>query len=46
MSTVPITSDLAGYARFWDTWLTRAAVGASVWAVAVLVLLFAMWRKP
>ncbi len=39
--TVPITSDLDGYVRFWRL----VVAGCTVWGVAVLVLLVLIWRK-
>ena len=42
---VPITSDLAGYATFWEAWLIRIACGAGVFGVTVIVLLYLIYRK-
>ncbi len=43
--TVPITSDLAGYALFWDRMIWRLIVSLALISLPIDVLLFMLWRK-
>lgn len=42
---VPITSDFVGYAAFWSRWLVRFILVLSSGFLAVLLLLYLIWRK-
>ncbi len=45
MSLVPITSDLAGYAAFWQAVIWRVIVGLMLALSPVYVLLYLIWKK-